>query len=268
VKALRAEKQTRNSTRKEDAAKKSPSKSALRGNSLSPTKTPMHKRKVVFSPTKPNKDDDSSGVEDTPSKRQKFSSPTKSVTRSGTATFQDTLRGHASSSKTTLDVSQSQIDDDGAPPDDDETSEDYSQVPPTPSDHSSNVGNDTPDVEMSDAYTVSEVASDIEAVPVTPRRSHRQTKSPFTNPPTTPRSSAYSRSPSKTERFKAVRAYEDGEAEHSRRRSRPVLLEHRQWTLKDPKAEREFKIREQWVREMIEKRGGHPFEDLRAGRIV
>lgn len=142
VKALRAEKKTQNTSHKKEPVKKSPSKPALRDISLSPTKTLTHKRKVMFSPTKPYKDDDSPGIEDTPSKRQKFSSPTKYANRPDTAAFQDALGGHASSSRTMLEVLQDQISDDGSTPadgspDDDETPEDYSQVPLPLSDHSS-----------------------------------------------------------------------------------------------------------------------------------
>ncbi|KAL7279985.1 hypothetical protein ACG7TL_006396 [Trametes sanguinea] len=63
------------------ALTRSPSKSALRAPSadLSPRKTPSHKRKVAFDGPLEEGDEDAFDALATPSKRQKFSSPTKEL---------------------------------------------------------------------------------------------------------------------------------------------------------------------------------------------
>ncbi|KAI0702269.1 hypothetical protein BC835DRAFT_1321240 [Cytidiella melzeri] len=254
---------------------KSPSKSALRGISLSPTKTPAHKRKVAFSPEKAYEDTSDSGVEDTPSKRQKYSSPRKYASSAAIAAFKDSLKGRSSSSKFTLEHLQDRMSEDedmpgSVPSGDDVIDGDCAQIPPH-SDRSSDTNTDIPHVEMSDASASSEAASITDAGPSTPRRSQRSSRPRF---PTdviaiTPSKKQHGETPLQRGKAMTPHRREDDDAEDTtKRRRRPALLEHRQWLQKDSRRESERKIREQWVREMIEKHGGHPFENMKSSVVA
>lgn len=280
VKALRASKKTGKAAGEAASPSKSasPSKPALRETSsvrsLSPFKTPAHKRKVTFSPVKDFEVESNSGVEDTPSKRQKFSSPNKYNKSPAFTAFQQAARGQSSmasavstpsSSRTTLDLLQGRASEDeviqGATSV--AESEDAElQIPPLSDASSSDVDSNVPDVEMSDASTSSAAPSSPE--PTTPRRSQRQGKPRFPSLAMTPTTSSVDGTPRKGALGKSSRRYDVNAEEPTRRRRRPVLLEHRQWQQRDPRVVREEKMREQWVKEMIEKRGSHPFERLRA----
>ncbi|KAI0801945.1 hypothetical protein BC629DRAFT_1438515 [Irpex lacteus] len=259
---------------------KSPSKSSLRDLSLSPTKTPTHKRKVAFSPLKTSQTqndlDSDSDVENTPSKRRKFLSPSKHSVEA----FKDALRGgpSPSTSKTPLELLQERNEDEEMEEDEDTPS----TVPP----RSETVSENGTDVEMSDALpSVAPSSSENEDEndlpgPVTPRRSHRQPKprapfdllpTPTGTPSRTPSRSSVSsasvrsssQSPAKTSKAMSRPSREEDE-QVVRRRRRPVLLEHVQWYRGGGgRYEREWKAREEWVRGVIEVRG-HPFESLRA----
>ncbi|KAI0087705.1 hypothetical protein BDY19DRAFT_907159 [Irpex rosettiformis] len=265
LRALRAERRadTSTTTGTTPTLRKTSSKSALRDVSLSPTKTPAHKRKVAFSPTKaPQANPDDTDVEDTPSKRQKFLSPSKRSTRQSLAAFRDALRGTPSSSKASLAETTDEQED---------MDEDSASIPARSELSSSDGDTDIADVEMSDPSASSIADLSMDDTPMTPRRSQRQPKprSAFDFESTlTPRKSARPESPLKRGKATHRKSYiEQDEVEVIRRRCRPVLLEHKQWLQRDVRADNERKVREQWVRDMIEKCGGHPFESLR-GRVV
>lgn len=249
----------------------SPSKSALRDvSSVSPSKTPRHKRKVIFSPVKDfNKDDLDSGVEDTPSKRQKFVPPGKYTQSPALLAFQEAVAGKPSSSKDTLEVLQGvsgehDSDQDAEGSDDVEMEEAASIAPPS-SDHSFSDA-DT-DVVMSDTSTSTrlEAASSSERGPMTPRRSQRQAKPRFLEAASdTPKRNTLTDTPRKRSKAMTTHLGDDlADVVDARRRNRPVLLEYKQWLQRDPRVEREKILRQQWVKEQIEKRGSHPFESLR-----
>ena len=244
---------------------KSPSKSALRGNSQSPSKTPAHKRKVAFSPTKATHADTDSDVEATPSKRPKFLTPSKHSTRQSVAAFRDALRGTPSPRKASSRMRLDQPEEDE---DEDMDEGSLPSIPPQSVSSASDTETDIADAEMSDGSISSIADSSMDEAPMTPRRSTRQPKPrlPF---------SVEGSSPSKqspTKRGKASHSRQTDEENMQEkvipRRCRPVLLEHSQWLQRDLRADKERKAREQWVREMVKNTGDHPFEYLRTSIVI
>lgn len=249
----------------------SPKKTSVRRTdslqSLSPFKTPTHKRKVAFFPA--GGTETTANIEDSPSKRQRRLKPVPDA-----EPFRRALRGESSatsvlstptSSRVTLDALQDTMDVGEAAQEVTTQEElgDMGQLPP-PSDVSESDGeSDIPDAEMSDGSTSSLAHRSVE--PMTPRRSQRQTKARFSSQVmTAPSTNSIGGTPRKNVLGKGRYISDEDMEETAIRRRRPVLLEHRQWIQRDPKVEREEKLRAQWVREMVEKRGSHPFEKLRA----
>ena len=141
-------------------------------------------------------------------------------------------------------------------------------IPPQSVSSVSDTDTDIADVEMSDGSISSIADSSMDEAPMTPRRSTRQPKPRL--PFTVEGSSPSKQSP--TKRGKASHSRQTDEQNMQEkvipRRCRPVLPEHRQWLQRDVRIDHERKAREQWVREMIEQRGGHPFESLQTGTVV
>ncbi|THH01919.1 hypothetical protein EW026_g878 [Hermanssonia centrifuga] len=255
---------------------KSPTKSALRsGSSLasSPTKTPTNKRKVAFTSATSDagdglyRDYDGDGaVEATPSKRQKFSSPTRQS--SDFSAFQKALATPtrsvfppsapaASTSKTTLELlllqsATSQNTDSEHASTNDIDHEDDSQ-------DLGDVLKKSTDGPLTEPEDEASTDTD-EPNPFTPRPSRQAvqlvaTTSNHKQNADTPKQRTHGAMTSEKD-------MEDDEHVVHRKRCRPVLLGLNQWGLRDPRVKKQWELAERWKKNMVERRG-HPFERMR-----
>ncbi|OBZ71238.1 hypothetical protein A0H81_08398 [Grifola frondosa] len=199
--------------------------SALKSKSATttPTKTPIHKRKVAFDG--PIIEEDELDIIETPSKRRKLSTPLNStplrILPTPRTSSRLSARGDtnlfpapaASSSQLTLDLMQ-------AAESEDELAAEM----------------------ITSRIMLSETFVSQTAAPSTPRRPRAisQPSSVHTSEHETPR-----------RRSRAASATQPEQELAPRRRFRPVFLDQYQWVQRDPKLEREWKAAEQLRRQMV-----------------
>ncbi|THH30660.1 hypothetical protein EUX98_g3531 [Antrodiella citrinella] len=224
---------------------RSPSKSVLKAPSVecSPSKTPTHKRKVIFSAEAEDTDDFDGSELDTPSrKKRKVADAFPTVVFPSSAKRLPALnltpgRGlTASSSRTTLDeIPESAAESSEALPD---------------SDHEETIM-------QVDLPVVSTTATPAPSTPRRPRKSTSQAQLPATP-------SDYYGTPSRRNKtMTPSKAVTDNEDEFVMpRRHRPILLGYKQWFEVDPRLKRELSLAES-AKAILVGKHGHPFEHLK-----
>ncbi|KAH8104531.1 hypothetical protein BXZ70DRAFT_1075516 [Cristinia sonorae] len=228
---------------------RSPSKSALKAPSVeaSPSKTPTHKRKVVFSTVAEDGSEFDGPDLETPSrkKRKLTGSPVKLNLFPTSAAKPLPALNLKPGSRSTPSSSRVKLDD----------------IPESAAEASAESNAELDDVEVDMPIIPIPTTTPTPSTPRRPRKSAANT-----NPPHTP--SEYYGTPSRSvkKHQPMSRATEQEEEVVMPRRTRPVLAAYKQWIALDPRLERELRLAEVAKTSLVEK-FGHPFEHLRSAAV-